>query len=275
MRALLLSALLALPPAAGLAGAWARGEGKAFLSFKATADPSSQEHPDPTFALYGEYGLAPRLTLGASYDKLPRTRSLARAFGRWNVTAPDAAWQVALEGGAGVEFDDTGLGFGRFAVWRPAPPEPPRRYYNPRTGEYVTLAERAAVPTGFAPAAGADAAPPVRPAARTFVAALHAGRGFATPAGNGWLDMRLGAEISLDDRPTLVKLDLVAGLSLTERGFVSLEMRGARSDGYAGLAAVPTLGYELRPGLQATIGAILDARGDAPARIELGTWVSF
>ncbi len=288
MRALLLSAAIAALPAAGSAGAWARGDGEAFVSVKASAVPGPTPALDPTFALYGEYGLTPRLTLGASWDKLTPPYSLAKGFARWNVTPAEATWQIALEAGGSVEFDDTGLGFGRFSFWTPYPEylgaDAVRRfdptvlrngltYYDAATGQFVTLpASIEDVPDSYRLATTRYEEPETRTG---LIAALHLGRGFDTPLGNAWIDARLGVGIRLDDRPLLAKLDVVAGLSVTDRSFVSLEMRGARTEDYRGLLAVPTLGYEIGGGLTATLGAIIDARDVEPARMEVGAWLTF
>ncbi len=289
MRAIVLLLLLIQAPAPALAGAWPRGEGEAFVSIKGAAAPGPWFDLDPSFALYAEYGLGPRLTLGVSYDKLSPPFSLAKGFVRRNINAPDATWQVALEAGAGVEFDDTALGFDRVPYWRPVPyfPEPGLReylflrppgddetvYFDDTTGSFVTLPDDAAfVPDEFRPI---ETDLERAPSTGVLLGAAHLGRGFETPIGNAWVDMRLGVEVALDDRPALYKFDAVAGVSVGERGFVSVEMRAARAGDYDGLHLVPTVGYELRPGLDATLGAIVDMRSDDPARVEVGAWVTF
>ncbi len=260
-------------PGPALAGAWARGAGEAFVSLKGAAAPRSRDEMKPTFALYGEYGLTPRLTLGASYDKLDAPLSLAKVFGRWNLTAPEATWQIALEAGAGVEFDDTALGFGRIDVWRPGPDIRTFEYYDSISGQTIRLPADLETVSPNLELVSTEYEP--RPTAGTVIAALHLGRGFGTPLGDAWVDVRLGVDMSMEDRPALAKIDAVAGLSVLERGFVSLELRAARSEAFHSLLAVPAIGYEIRPGLHATLGAILDTRGAAPARLEVGTWVSF
>ncbi len=102
-----LAAALALtvPPAA--AGPWARDAGEAFLSFTLTGDDTraglatGRLEPEPTASAYGEVGLGHRLTAGIDLNWGEVSR-MAVVFVRRTVTQPDAAWQVAIDAGAGT-----------------------------------------------------------------------------------------------------------------------------------------------------------------------------
>ncbi len=288
MRALLF-VLLLTSPAEALAGAWARGEGKAFVSSKVALTPGGWEELEPTFALYGEYGLTSRLTLGTSYDKLDPPYSLAKLFARWNLTASDASWQIALEAGGGIAFDDTAIGFDRVPFWRPVPDfrEPGLRtylnftdpadddlvYYDDESGDFVTLpADIERVPESF------ELIPRDRETAPTeavLLAAVHLGRGFGTPFGTGWVDARLGAELPWDDDPARLKLDATAGVSLGPGHLLMLELRHTTIENASYTELGPTGAIRLGERLQATAGVLADVSGDLPARLELGAWLTF
>ncbi len=288
MRALLLVLLLTLP-AGALAGAWARGEGKAFVSGKVALTPGDWEEPEPTIALYGEYGLTPRLTLGASLDKLDPPYSLAKLFARWNLAESDATWQIALEAGGGIEFDDTALGFEKVPFWRPVPDfrEPGLRtylnytnptdeervYYDNESGEFVTLpAEVDGVPVSF------ELIPrdlETTPATGALLAAVHLGRGFGTPFGNGWTDMRLGAELPLNDDPVRLKLDATTGVSLGSGHLLMLDLRHTTIEDASYTSLGPATAIRLGERLHVAAGLLADVSGELPTRIELGAWLSF
>lgn len=93
-----------------LAGPWAREEGEVFLAFSISADSPAVSvivgdvELDRYTSLYAEYGLGHRLTLGAQVGRGGTGRE-AVAFLRYTVTAPDAPWQFALDGGVGVRTE--------------------------------------------------------------------------------------------------------------------------------------------------------------------------
>lgn len=84
------------------AGAWPREKGKTFL-----ANSGQVEGPDgygfyhPTFALYGEYGLTERLTVGADIGGDGVQMSKVIGFLRWPLGHRDRTVKLAFEIGAG------------------------------------------------------------------------------------------------------------------------------------------------------------------------------
>lgn len=88
--------LIACPARPASAGAWLRDEGTGFLSSGAIL-----RHGDPQAAhelsLYGEYGIAPRLTLGLDLNERPGYSGHAVAFARLPLSRPAARNTFALE----------------------------------------------------------------------------------------------------------------------------------------------------------------------------------
>jgi hypothetical protein len=106
-----LAAALALivPPAA--AGPWGRDAGEFFLSFTLTGEETraalstGRLEPETTVSAYGEFGLGNRLTAGIDLN-WGEVSQMAVVFARRTFTPPDAAWQVALDAGAGMRAVD-------------------------------------------------------------------------------------------------------------------------------------------------------------------------
>jgi hypothetical protein len=98
------ASLLAAPT---MAGPWARGSGEGFLAFTVTSDSPTTALMtgnvilDTYAGLYGEYGLGRRLTLGAQIGRSD-TADETVIFLRYTLTQPEASWQVAIDGGAGL-----------------------------------------------------------------------------------------------------------------------------------------------------------------------------
>jgi len=90
-----------------LAGPWARDAGEGFVAVSVLADAPAvalilgEGVLDRYVSLYAEYGLGHRLTLGAQAGR-GETAEEAVVFLRYTVTAPDAPWQIALDGGVGL-----------------------------------------------------------------------------------------------------------------------------------------------------------------------------
>ncbi|MEL6913719.1 MAG: hypothetical protein AAFP13_04405 [Pseudomonadota bacterium] len=94
-----LSLLLVLVPALVQAGAWARGDGRAFLSFGLEAGPDTQ-----VLTTYAEYGLSPEITLGFDgFTDLQNESLTAILFGRYTFPA-EGPHVFALGGGLGGEY---------------------------------------------------------------------------------------------------------------------------------------------------------------------------
>ena len=96
------------------AGAWPRGKGKTFGASAATftwPDQRELQLPDIYGSTYLEHGIAPRLTMGLDIGtpdakRLNRLKSVA--FLRFTLTANDAPFQVAVDGGGG-HYRDTNV----------------------------------------------------------------------------------------------------------------------------------------------------------------------
>ncbi|NKX43173.1 hypothetical protein [Roseicyclus persicicus] len=116
MRCRAATFLLALATALGAAGGpatagpWAREAGEVFVALSATADGDAaaliggDAALERYVALYGEYGLGRRLTLGGQLGR-GETAEEAVVFLRYTVTAPEASWQIALDGGVGLRTE--------------------------------------------------------------------------------------------------------------------------------------------------------------------------
>lgn len=104
--AVLCLSVAALPASAG---PWARGEGDVFLSFTITGQEeraailSGFLQPEPALSAYGEYGLGGGLTAGLDLGWGEDAR-MAIVFLQRTLTPPEAAWQVALDAGAGMRL---------------------------------------------------------------------------------------------------------------------------------------------------------------------------
>lgn len=104
MRLLVAGLFLAcLAPGMAAAGAWARGDGNAFLSATQTRTvwPSLADSGADMASFYGEYGLGERLTLGTKYDRREDGYGSFEGFARWHLQPVDARWQGAVETGLG------------------------------------------------------------------------------------------------------------------------------------------------------------------------------
>lgn len=96
--------------APGLAGPWARDDGEGFLAFSITANSpvtalmTGNVLLDRYAGLYGEFGLGRCMTLGAQIGR-SETVEDAVVFLRYTLTAPEASWQIAIDGGAGLRTE--------------------------------------------------------------------------------------------------------------------------------------------------------------------------
>ncbi len=107
-----------------------------------------------------------------------------------------------------------------------------------------------------------------------LIAAVHAGRGFATRFGNGWVDIRLGGRFPLNEDPARGKFNALAGIDLT-RLLAMIELRSdfGRNDVYATIG--PAAALKLGDRLHLTAGIQFDAAGSEAPHIEIGTWFAF
>ena len=107
LSALILSLLAATP---AQSGAWLREHGEAFLAVTATlrrGDPQAQLEN----AIYGEYGLRPRLTLGIDINQRPGISGHALLFARFPLNSDTARTRLAIEAAVG--------GYHWQGQWRP------------------------------------------------------------------------------------------------------------------------------------------------------------
>lgn len=207
-------------------GAWPRSVGETFVSAKGSV-PAGGDADEAIYTLYGERGATERLTLGGKYDRLTPTLSVTESFARWHVSAPDATWQIAVEGGLAVTID-----------------------LEPET--WPTWRDRIAI-----------------------LAAGHLGRGFPTPFGDGWVDIRLGGLWPMNEDARTLKLDATTGVALASGHLVMLDLRHEQSADAALTLVGPSGALKLGERLTLTAGVLLDVSGDLPEKIELGAWLTF
>lgn len=94
LRVVLLMLLLLAPPA--WAGAWPRGEGRAFIAAMSYATET-----DRYSGVYAEWGQSDRLTLGGDLGRSVSGRDKQVVFLRYHLPANDRPARLALEIGAG------------------------------------------------------------------------------------------------------------------------------------------------------------------------------
>lgn len=208
------------------AGAWPKGVGETFASAKISV-PAGGGSDEALYTIYTERGATERLTLGSKIERLTPTLYANETFARLHFSAPDATWQIALEGGVALGYDR-----------------------EPET--WPTWRDRVSV-----------------------IAAGHLGRGFGTPLGDGWIDIRLGGIWPMNDDPWRLKLDATTGIALAAGHLVMLELRHDRSDGAALTFLGPTGALKLTERTSLTGGVLVDLAGNEPAKIELGAWITF
>ncbi|TDK42152.1 hypothetical protein [Antarcticimicrobium luteum] len=95
----LLIALSCAAPPAG-AGAWQRETGRGFVSTTGTlrqGDPDARQE----LSVYADYGLAPRLTIGADVNERPGIAGHAVLFARLPLSRPGARARLAAEAAFG------------------------------------------------------------------------------------------------------------------------------------------------------------------------------
>jgi hypothetical protein len=110
--------------------------------------------------------------------------------------------------------------------------------------------------------------------------AIHVGRGFSTPLGGGWWDLRAGLDLPggagwQGDAPAVFELDVTVGAGLTERSFATVEVWHDSAPGESFTSLVPGLGLRLTDALAAQLRYVRETRGGAPDSVELGTWLEF
>ncbi|SPJ25729.1 hypothetical protein [Palleronia abyssalis] len=114
----------------------------------------------------------------------------------------------------------------------------------------------------------------------SFGAAVMVGRGFSTPVGAAWADLRVGRRTTLDQLRTETEAKLTTGVSPTERVklFVDIEhdiVDRIEAEPESFTTVAPTVAVELAKGTHATVGYTVDPGGDLPSRIDVGVWLAF
>ncbi len=110
--------------------------------------------------------------------------------------------------------------------------------------------------------------------------AFHFGRGFVTPLGGGWWDLRAGLDLpggagAHGDLPAVFEFDATIGAELTSWSFLTFEIwhDGTYRDSYTSL--VPGLGLRLGENIALQLRYVRDTKGGAPDSVEFGTWLEF
>ena len=102
---------------------------------------------------------------------------------------------------------------------------------------------------------------------------LHVGRGFTVGDHSGWLDAEAGRDTTgLED---YWRTKLVAGIAVTDRSKLFVEVEGAQDDDGTSLRIAPNAAYRIAEGIDVTLGYAFDPSGDSDSRIDLGAWLAF
>ncbi|MFK7753998.1 MAG: hypothetical protein AB8B51_15815 [Sedimentitalea sp.] len=96
LRLVFIIAALWMSASAATAGAWLRGEGSGFLSLGATARHDGAQWLRE-FAVYADYGLRPRLSVGLDLNDSPGAAGHALVFVRLPIIADDRPFKLATE----------------------------------------------------------------------------------------------------------------------------------------------------------------------------------
>jgi hypothetical protein len=105
--------------------------------------------------------------------------------------------------------------------------------------------------------------------------ALHLGRGFGAAFGDGWWDMRIGAELPTGDAAARGAVDALVGLDLSPRLFATTEIWHDVGPSSTFTSVAPGVGARLTERATATLRVVRDVSGAEPDRLELGTWLDF
>ncbi|PZX15192.1 hypothetical protein LX81_02495 [Palleronia aestuarii] len=239
------------------AGAWPRGEGKAFLSFETTLTtprysiasepcpflPTIEERATRAVCRYDENGIG----IPGRFTYLPLVATIySTFFAEYGLTE-----RVTLGLDAGYDWESdswTTLGF-------------VRRSFN-TDGPNVWAVELAAGP---ARSWNGEAARVLRPG-------LHWGRGTAW----GWLSAESYAVFRSDlDRPAW-KLDLTAGWNWSEKASWVLQVQNAAYPGAdPTVRLAPSYVREVRDNVRVKLGAVADVTGREDIGVSLATWIEF
>lgn len=234
--------LLALPAPAS-AGAWPREPGKYFVSIRSDYETRSGAFRT---AIYGEYGLTRRITLGFTANDGPPDKAKQDEY----------EWQLE-HGDALVLF-------------------PPSRR---RIGSFVKVAVGPMEGTNrFALSLGASAPPDQvgLMAEYRVEAAAHWGRGFSSRWGDGWATATAKVIFAKDEDEPITDLNGLVGLKPRENLMAMLSLGR-----YADAAGVtwklsPSVGYRPHEKLWVVPGlAVGFGDGESELGLSLGLWLTF
>jgi len=105
--------------------------------------------------------------------------------------------------------------------------------------------------------------------------ALHVGRGFSSPLGQGWVDLRFGLNLPGGDAERTGEIDATLGISLSDRAFATFEVWHDFTRERSVTAVVPGAGYRLTDRIALTARYVHDVDDIAPGSVEIGAWLEF
>lgn len=247
MRGAALAAAVALTAPQAGAGAWTQAPGAVFLSLSASHFATDDgDFEESSVALYGEYGVTERLTLGGVVEG---ARSLGgrdeedlkfAALARWRLFVGEAGDPFSVQVTAGDNVGDL------------VPADPGREVANETEVD---------------------------------LRALY-GRGFDSPLGPGWVNLEGGVRFQLGDAADEIRLDATVGVRPAPRwlamvqSFNTLGLRNQTGFGadYSVAKIAPSIGYELTDSLTLVLTAEREVAGrniSRGARGRVSLWASF
>jgi len=234
LRRLLWLAVLCLAAGAATAGPWPRAKGDVFLSF--SHEMAGDTEAGGWTALYAEYGLAPRWTLGLDLGNAPDTQTgmifLQRAVGR-----QDGPGRLSFSSGIGLQMGAEPQAFGMMgAAWG-------RSLGTPLGPGWVAVEPQLRMGLGLT--------------GKWPLQLVLDVDGTLLTTASAKLDVTLGATA----RPGLI---VMAQLQMEQ------ELEGEVS-ARLGASAVRDLGKRLK----VQLGLAAPVQGEGEAKLKLGTWLEF
>lgn len=102
---------------------------------------------------------------------------------------------------------------------------------------------------------------------------LHVGRGFMVWDRSAWFDAEAGRDSTgLEEH---WRMGVVAGVQVTDRSKLFLELEGAQKEEGTTLRISPNAAYAVAEGIDLTVGYAFDPTGETESRIDLGAWLAF
>ena len=242
IQVLLAVALVVLMVGPSLAGPWPRTKGEVFLSLSAEGDRDGNSY----LGLYGEYGLAPRHTLGFELGHSNAGESSAMIW-----------WQRVLDGGEGPDRLTVSTGIGVLQRDGKALPLVQAGAAWGRGLDSVPLLKR--IPGGGWLAVDARVKLAAKPGDDTAIdpQAMPDALTYLTP------DITAKAEVTLGLKPTQ-SLMLINQLRLEHRDDLGFSARLATS-----------LVYDFGGPAKVELGVVAPISGSGQAALRIGTWLQF